>query len=66
VAADLDRLEGNFIERGEGDNFSLPLESVQALAVLLMDGHIRYDYTGDELLTYMLALLGVVTREAAA
>lgn len=65
VARDLERLEGNFVERGEGNDFSLPLDSVQPLAVLLMDGHIRYDHNDDELLTYMLALLGVVSTESS-
>ena len=59
IARDLARLEGLFFERGDGDQYDLPLQSVQPLAVLMMDGNIRYDYTRDELLTYVLTLLGV-------
>ena len=59
VARDLARLEGILFEPADGNQYHLPLQSVQPLAVLMMDGNIRYDYTRDELLTYALTLLGV-------
>lgn len=57
IVRDIEYLQDKFIERDNPGNYLLDLESVQPLAVLMMDGAIRYDYHDDELLNYMLELL---------
>jgi hypothetical protein len=57
VARDLQFLENGFIERNAAGDFTLPLDRVKPIAVLMMDGDIRYDYSSDELLEYLLAML---------
>ena len=64
VVRDLERLEGDFLERTGDDKFHVSLQSVQPLVVLMMDGYLRYDYSGEELLRYMLTLLGVVEGDS--
>lgn len=57
VAYDMEFLEDRFTERNPAGEFSLPIENVKPLAVLMMDGDIRYDYVDAELLEYLLAIL---------
>jgi hypothetical protein len=58
MLSDLDFLADNFISFDGVDQYSLYLKVVQPLALLMMDGNVRYDYEEDELLTYMLSLFG--------
>lgn len=57
VAHDMEFLADRFIERNPAGDFSLPLDNVKPLAVLMIDGDIRYDYANAELLEYLLAIL---------
>jgi hypothetical protein len=58
IAHDLEILENQFIERDSTGGFSLPIHSVQPLAILMMDGNIRYEHADEELLEYMLRVVG--------
>jgi hypothetical protein len=58
IAHDLETLQNNFVECDSTGGFSLPLQSVQPLAILMMDGSVRYNYQDAELLEYTLRILG--------
>jgi hypothetical protein len=57
LAEDLDILEGQYVDQAESDRFSLNLPMIEPVLAILLDGSIRYDYEGDELLMYGLELL---------
>jgi hypothetical protein len=56
IAHDLAVLENKFLE-GDGDGFSLPVHAVEPLAIIMLDGSVRYDYHGEALMEYMLRIL---------
>jgi hypothetical protein len=56
IAHDLQVLEDKFLE-SEGDGFSLHIQGVESLAILMLDGSVRYDYHDEGLLEYMLRIL---------
>lgn len=58
ILSDLAHLETAFISSDDLGNYSIDLTSIEALAVLMMDGRIRYSYVGEELLYYMMDLFG--------
>ncbi len=54
IIQDLDYLEGERLELDDDTGkYSIELQTVQPLATIMMDGSIRYDYSGDELLLYV-------------
>jgi len=59
LSEDLNTLESDFITMDRGTKtFQVILEHVLPLMTLMIDGQIRYSYTGDDLLEYMMNLLG--------
>lgn len=56
LAEDLDRLEDTFFSQKNSGAYELLLPTVYPLITLLLDGHIRYEYEGAELLRYMMSL----------
>lgn len=57
VAHDLETLQNQFLECDSSGGFSLLLQSVQPLAILMMDGNVRYEYRDVELIEYTLRIL---------
>jgi hypothetical protein len=57
IAHDLAVLENKFLE-ADGEGFSLPVHAVEALAIIMLDGSVRYDYHEEALMEYMLRILG--------
>jgi hypothetical protein len=60
VMSDLQYLEDNYISFDDDENYSLDLKGVQPLALLMMDGNIRYSYEEEELFQYMMNIFGPV------
>ena len=58
IAHDIENLEDTFIDVDTTGSFSLSLQAVQALAILMMDGNVRYGYEDEELLEYTIEILG--------
>jgi len=58
IAHDIEILEDAFIDVDTSGDFSLSLQAVQALAILMMDGNVRYGYEEEELLEYTIEILG--------
>jgi hypothetical protein len=58
IISDLNHLEDNFISSDDQASYSIGLTDVESIAVLMMDGHIRYGYVAEELLHYMMDLFG--------
>ncbi len=56
IAEDLNVLEDDFILQNNFGGYDLLYPTVYPLVVLLIDGHIRYEYVNDELLRYMMGL----------
>ena len=56
IAHDLQVLEDKFLE-SEESGFSLHIQTVESLAILMLDGSVRYDYHDEALLEYMLRIL---------
>jgi len=56
IAHDLEILSNQFLE-SDGDGFSLSVQAVEPLAILMLDGSVRYDYHNDGLLEYMVRIL---------
>lgn len=56
IAEDLDHLEGNLIDRNINGNYEINLEILQPLVILMMDGNLRYNYSNEELIKYMMSL----------
>lgn len=57
IAHDLETLQSSFIECDSNGKFSLPLQRVQPLVVLMVDGSVRYEHDGSDLLEYTLRML---------
>lgn len=57
IVADLDFLEGQFVEQIDQGGWRLLLSTVKPLALVLLDGAIRYDYEDHDLLVYGLEVL---------
>ncbi|PEV33306.1 hypothetical protein [Bacillus thuringiensis] len=55
---DLNILENRFIDTNSDGSYILCVQSIQPLFVLMMDGNIRYQYTEENLIYYMLDLFG--------
>jgi hypothetical protein len=58
IISDLNHLEDTFISSDDQASYSISLTEVESLAVLMMDGRIRYEYGAEELLYYMMDLFG--------
>jgi hypothetical protein len=56
IAYDLEILSNQFLE-SDGEGFSLSVQAVEPLAILMLDGSVRYDHHDDGLLEYMLRIL---------
>ena len=57
IAHDLEILGNQFLE-SYGEGFSLSVQAVEPLAILMLDGSVRYDYHDEGLLEYMVRILG--------
>lgn len=60
LMADLDWLDDNFISRGGLHNdYEIDFGGLDALILLMLDGKIRYEYEGTELLLYIMEMFPV-------
>ena len=60
LSEDLNTLDRDLIRMDRGANtYCVILEAIRPLMILMMDGEIRYSYTGDDLLEYMMNLFGL-------
>jgi hypothetical protein len=62
IAHDLETLQNKYLECDSEGYFSLPLNRVQPLVALMMDGSVRYEHDGHELLEYTLRVLRILER----
>lgn len=58
LAIDLDILDGVYIKRNDDGGYSVMFEAVESLIALTIDARIRYKYSGDELIEYLMDLFG--------
>lgn len=56
ISHDLDYLEDQFFDQDDFGSYRLDISLVYPLITLMVDGHLRYEYTGKELLSYMMDL----------
>lgn len=57
ITHDLEQLKDNFIEMNNAGNYVFDIRAVQPLALMMMDGNLRYGYEEEVLLDYMMNLL---------
>lgn len=60
ISNDLEILCNLFITENEGGSYSLHLITIHAIVLLMIDGNIRYLYEENDLIYYMLDLLGPI------
>ena len=58
IASDLDILCDNLVSQDYSGRYSVDADAVRPLAAIMLDGNIRYEYTGEELLIYMMDVFG--------
>jgi hypothetical protein len=58
LATDLEFLSDNLISQDGSGKFSIIAETVRPVAAVMLDGQLRYEHEGDQLLNYMMDVFG--------
>jgi len=59
LATDLESLEAVSLQRTDDERYQVRFSEADALMAVMLDGAVRYDYEGDQMLDYMLSLIGL-------
>lgn len=60
IALDLEFLKDEFLSQHINGNYSIDILDLQPLVLLMMEGNVRYEYEGNELIDYMMNLFGPI------
>lgn len=60
ISYDIDYLERSFFDCDHAGRYKLSLRLVYPLAIIMMDGYIRYGYKHNELIKYMMSIRGQI------